>query len=109
MNTINFLVLTKYDGAIVGPFARLLGYVMEFLYNAFSSIGIENIGLCIITFTILIRLFMLPLTVKQQKFSKMSAVMNPELNRIREKYNGKNDNESMLRMNEETKAFFDMF
>lgn len=106
MNTIDFMVLTQYDGKIIGPFAWILGKVMEFLYNAFSSIGIENVGLCIITFTIVIRFCLLPLTVKQQKFSKMSAVMNPELNKIREKYKGKNDSETAMRMNEETKAVY---
>lgn len=106
MNTVNFLVLTQYDGAFIGPVAKLLGFVMEFLYNAFSSIGIENIGLCIITFTFVIRLLMMPLTVKQQKFSKMSAVMTPELNKIRDKYQGKTDNESVMRMNEEQKAIY---
>lgn len=106
MNAIDFLVLTQYDGKIIGPFAWLLGKVMEFLYNVFSSVGIENVGLCIITFTIVIRFCLLPLTVKQQKFSKMSAVMNPELNKIRDKYKGKNDNESVMRMNEETKAVY---
>ena len=58
---------------------------MDGIFNVLSSaFGIENIGLCIILFTIIIYTFMIPLTIKQQKFSKLSAVMNPELQAIQE-------------------------
>ena len=50
-----------------------------------SKIGIENIGVCIIIFTIIIYTLMIPLTIKQQKFSKMSAVMQPEIQENSEK------------------------
>ena len=49
---------------------------------------------------------MMPLTVKQQKFSKLSAKMNPELQAIQSKYKNKKDNDSMMKMNEETKAVY---
>ncbi len=49
---------------------------------------------------------MLPLTIKQQKFSKFSAKMNPELKAIQKKYANKKDEMSMLAMNEETKAVY---
>lgn len=49
---------------------------------------------------------MLPLTIKQQKFSKLSAKMNPELEQIRKKYQNKKDNNSMMAMNEETQAIY---
>lgn len=68
--------------------------------------GIQNIGLCIILFTVLIYLLMLPLTIKQQKFSKLSAKMNPELQEIQKKYKNKKDNQSMMAMNEETQAIY---
>lgn len=48
----------------------------------------------------------MPLTVKQQKFSKLSAKMNPELQAIQAKYKNKKDNESMMKMNEETQAVY---
>ena len=43
-----------------------------------SQIGIESIGLCIILFTIVIYMLLMPLTIKQQKFSKLQSKMNPE-------------------------------
>lgn len=73
------IVLTQYDGSILGPIAKLLGVIMDFIFNVCSGIGIENIGLCIILFTIVVNLLMLPLTINQQKFSKMTSIMNPEL------------------------------
>ena len=48
----------------------------------------------------------MPLTIKQQKFSKLSAKMNPELQAIQARYKNKKDNESMMRMNEETQAVY---
>ncbi len=52
---------------------------------------------------------MFPLTVKQQKFSKMNAVMQPELQAIQKKYKGKSDQESMMKMNVETKAVYEKY
>ena len=49
---------------------------------------------------------MLPLTIKQQKFSKLSAKMNPEMQVIREKYKNRNDNESQMQMNAEIQAVY---
>ncbi len=80
---------------------------MNLLFNFMSNVfGIENIGLCIILFTIVIYILLLPLTYRQQKFSKFSAKMNPELQEIQKKYKNKKDNESMMAMNEETKMVY---
>ena len=49
---------------------------------------------------------MMPLTIKQQKFSKLSAKMNPELQAIQAKYKNKKDNDSMMAMNEETQRVY---
>ena len=100
------IILTQYDGAILGPIAKVLGYLMEGIFNVLDAIGIPNIGLSIILFTIVIYLLLMPLTIKQQKFSKLSAKMNPELQAIQNKYKNKKDNESMMAMNEETRAVY---
>lgn len=100
------IVLTQNDTFIIGPIAKLLGYLMEGIFYVLDLIGIPNIGLSIIIFTIIIYLLLMPLTIKQQKFSKLSAKMNPELNAIREKYKGKKDNDSMSAMNQETQAVY---
>ena len=67
------ILLTQADGIIMGPVSKLLGIIMNAIFNVLDFIGIPNIGLSIILFTIIIYLLMLPLTIKQQKFSKISA------------------------------------
>lgn len=103
------IILTQYDGAILGPIAKLLGWIMNGVYLFLSKIGIENIGLSIIVLTIVIYTCMLPLTIKQQKFSIMSRKMNPELQAIQKKYQGKRDQESQMKMTEETQMVYDKY
>lgn len=100
------LLLTQDQGKILGPISKLLGYLMEWIFEFLDMIGIPNIGLAIILFTIIIYILLMPLTIKQQKFSKLSAKMNPELQAIQAKYKGKKDNDSMMAMNEETQAVY---
>ena len=100
------ILLTQDDGAILGPVSKILGFIMEGIFNVLNMIGIPNIGLAIIIFTIVIYLLLMPLTIKQQKFSKLSAKMNPELQAIQAKYKNKKDNDSMMAMNQETQAVY---
>ena len=101
--------MTQYEGSILGPIARVLGVIMDAIFNLCSTIGIENIGLCIILFTIAVNVILLPLTIKQQKFSKMTAVMNPELQAIAKKYKGKKDQDSMMKQNVEQQAIYEKY
>ena len=104
------ILLTPYDGAILGPIAKLLGVIMDaiymFMYNVFD---VENVGLSIILFTIVIYTLMLPLTYKQQKFSKLNQAMQPELRAIQEKYKGKRDDASRMAMSNETQMVYDKY
>ncbi len=99
-------LLTPYQGKIVGPVAWVMGHIMNGIFNVLNAIGLPNIGLAIIIFTIVIYLILLPLTYKQQKFSKLQSKMSPELKAIQAKYKGKKDNDSMLAMQEETKELY---
>lgn len=100
------IILTQTSTFIIGPVAKLLGYIMEGIFWVLDKVGIPNIGLAIILFTIVVNLLMMPLTIKQQKFSKLSAKMNPEIQAIQAKYKGKKDNDSMMAMNQETQAVY---
>lgn len=100
------VVLTQSTTPILGWISQLLGFIMEGIFNVLDLIGIPNIGLSIILFTIVVYLLMLPLTIKQQKFSKLSAKMNPELQAISAKYKNKKDNDSVMKMNAETQAVY---
>lgn len=103
---MSYILLTQEGGKILGPIAKLLGYIMEGIFYVLDKIGIPNTGLAIILFTIVIYLLLMPLTIKQQKFSKLSAKMNPEIQAIQNKYKNKKDNDSMMAMNMETKAVY---
>ena len=85
---VSVLVATK-AGSIMGPIASIFGYIMDFLFRITSSMGIMNIGLCIILFTIITKLLLFPLTIKQQESSKLMSLMNPEIKAVQNKYKGK--------------------
>jgi YidC/Oxa1 family membrane protein insertase len=101
---------------LANPFSSLmnfigdiLGCVINWIFEGLDFIGIPNIGLSIILFTILVYALLLPSTMKQQKFSKLSQKMNPEIQAIQKKYKGKQDQVSMMKMNEETKAVYEKY
>ena len=100
------MFLTKSSGMIIGPIASLLGMFMNGIFYVLNMIGIPNIGLAIIIMTVLIYMAMLPLTIKQQKFSKLQRKMQPELNKINKKYEGRKDPESMERQQAEIKEVY---
>lgn len=103
------MLLTAYNGAILGPIAKLLGFIMNGLYFLMEKVGIRNVGLSIIFFTIVIYGLMFPLTYKQQKFSKLSQKMNPELQEIQKKYKNKKDTVSMQNMQAETQQVYEKY
>ena len=108
--------LTKEDGLIMGPISRVLGWILNGIYEFLTlftddvnAIGMANIALCIILFTIVVKMIMLPLTIKQQKSTKLSSQMSPELSAINEKYKGKTDEASRRKMQMETQAVYDKY
>ncbi|MDD3139783.1 MAG: YidC/Oxa1 family membrane protein insertase [Lachnospiraceae bacterium] len=104
------ILLTQSTTPIIGQIAWVLGKLMNFIFNFLNNVfGIQNIGLCIIIFTIIIYTLMIPLTLKQQKFSKLSAVMNPEIQKVTAKYKGKKDQDSMQKMQAETQAIYEKY
>ena len=104
------IVLTAYNGAILGPIAKALGWIMNGIYiGLYKLFGIESVTLSIIIITIIIYMCLLPLTIKQQKFSKLSMKMQPEIQAIQNKYKGKRDQASMQAMNEETSLVYQKY
>lgn len=102
------LFLTQ-SGGFLGPIASLLGWILNVIYEFLSMFGIENAALCIVLFTFLVKSLMFPLTLKQQKFTKISSKMNPELMKIQEKYKGKRDEVSMRKQQLETQAVYQKY
>jgi len=102
-------LLTAYNGSILGPIAKLLGWIMDKIYVLLANLGVENIALTIFIFTIFIYLCMFPLTYKQQKFAVLTRKMQPEMKAIQDKYAGKRDQTSMQKQQEETQALYDKY
>ena len=86
--------------------ALLLGWLMNGIYEVLSKIGLPNVGLAIVVFTIVVYLILTPVQYKTQKSSKMMAALNPELQKIQAKYKGRRDQYSMQKMQEETQALY---
>lgn len=111
------ILLTTQTG-FLKPIAWLLGQIFNGLFNLIYNIvewftdkpyHVPIIGISVILFTIIVRLILLPMTIKQQKFSKLSGLMNPELQEIQAKYKDKRDQVSMMNMQAETKAVYEKY
>lgn len=102
-------VFLTQNGGILGPIIKVLGWILNVIFEFLSIFGIENAGLCIIIFTFIVNAFMIPITIKQQKFTKLSSVMNPELTKISNKYKDKKDEASMRKMQLETQAVYQKY
>lgn len=106
------ILLTAYPGSILGPIAKLLGILMDWIYSGISNITggrVESVVLSIVIITIIIYMCLLPLTIKQQKFSKLSQKMQPEMQAIQAKYKNKKEQASMMAMQEETQLLYQKY
>ncbi len=103
----SLFLLTQNTNALFKPIAKVLGLIMNGIYVILDDfLNIQNIALTIIIFTVIIYIILLPLTYQQQKFTKMSQIMNPEIQAIQKKYRSRKDSASMQAMQEETQAVY---
>lgn len=103
---MEFFTATQSTWFLIGPIAKVLGYLMNWIFEFINWIGLPNIGLAILLFTIVIKALMIPLSIKQQKSSKLQSIMQPELQAVQAKYKGKTDNASVLAQQQEMKAIY---
>ena len=84
------MYLTAYKGSFLGPIAKGLGWIMNWIYIFQSNVlHINSVPLAIVLFTIVIYIILFPLTYRQQKFAILQKKMNPEIKAIQDKYKGK--------------------
>lgn len=105
-------LLSAANWPIVGQICWLLGKVMNFIYTILDNLLTTDnglVGLSIIIYTILVYMCMLPMTINQQKSSKMMAVINPEVQAIQKKYRNKKDQASMMKQQEEIQQVYDKY
>ena len=103
------IILCKSTWPIIGWVCEILGWLINGIYVLLEAIGIPNIGIAIILFTIAISALLTPTQIKQQKWSKMMTVIQPELQQIQKKYANKKDQASQMKMNEETMALYQKY
>ena len=107
------VLLSAANWPIVGQIAWLLGKFINLIYtsldNLLGSFDTGLVGISVIIFTIVVYTCLLPLTIKQQRSAKMSAVMNPEIQAVQKKYKGKTDQVSMMRQQEEMRQVYDKY
>lgn len=105
-------VASAANWPIVGQICWLLGKVMNFIYTILDNMLSTDtglVGLSIILYTIFVYTLMLPMTINQQKSSRMMAVINPEVQKIQKKYKNKRDQASMMKQQEEIQQVYDKY
>ena len=112
---MDFISLTKYSGnlPIISPIfsfiVNIMGIIMDFIFRATSAMGIQNIGLCIILFTIVTRILMIPMSYNQGKSSKLMGALQPEIKAVQKKYAGKTDQQSLALQQAEIKTIYEKY
>lgn len=111
---MDLLSLTQSNWFIIGPVAKVLGFVMNGIYEFLDMLSIPNIGISIILFTLITKALMLPLSIKQQKFTKLNTIMSPELQAIQKKYQNLDKsspkyNEMLMKQQAEMKEVYEKY
>ncbi|MFS0878658.1 YidC family membrane integrase SpoIIIJ [Metabacillus niabensis] len=86
-----------WNSYIVYPLSQVITYFAEITGN--------NYGIAIVLVTIIIRLAILPLMIKQMRSSKAMQAIQPEMQKLREKYSSK-DQQTQQKLQQETMALF---
>ena len=68
---------------MLNAIARLLGSLLNIIYK---TIAFKNYGVSLILFTIIVKLALLPLTIKQIKSSQKMQEIQPEIDRLQKRY-----------------------
>ena len=89
---------------IIKQLIWLFGKFMSGIMYVLDNMSIYSIALCIVIFTIVTKLLLTPLTVKQQKSTRMTNYIQPELQAIQQKYRGRTDQASQQAMMAEQQA-----
>ena len=94
---------------LIKPIAIVLGKFLDIIFTGMDNIGIGNIGIAIVIFTIIVKLAMMPLTFSQQKTVKVTQIMQPEIKAIRAKYKGRTDSEAQQMQNREIREVYSKY
>ena len=93
-----------YEGLWTSIFVKPLAFFLLKLGNL-----VNNYGISVIIISLIIRLIAFPLTKKTAMQSEIMKKAQPELNRIQKKYEGKQDQDSMMKQNQEIMAVYQKY
>lgn len=85
-----------FSAFFVFPISQAINFIAKY----------TGVILSIIIVTILIKLLTLSFTIKSTVASQKMQMINPELKKVQDKYAGKTDNESKMRMGQEMNAIY---
>lgn len=92
---------------IVRPIAIFLGWILDFIYNIVYALNHQlAFGISIILFTMVVRAFMIPLAIKQQKSMASMQKLQPEIEKIKKKHGDSKDPEVKKKMNTELQVLY---
>ena len=91
----------KYEGLWTSIFVKTLAYILLVIGRF-----VKNYGLSVIIVSLAIRLIAFPITKKTATQSEMMKKAQPELTRIQKKYENKQDQESLIKQNQEMMAIY---
>ena len=103
------IFLSTSSMPIIQYVAILLGWLMNGIFILLDTIGLPNIGMAVVIFTIVIYLVLTPVQYTTQKSSKMMAAVGPEIQKVQKKYQGRRDQYSMQQMQQETQQIYDKY
>ena len=107
---MRFLPLTAYENwPVIKQIAWFFGLIMQGIFVVLSKFSLPSVAVCIIIFTIITKMLLLPLTVKQQRFMKLNSIMQPEIQAIQKKYAGRRDQSSVSKMQVEQQAVYEKY
>jgi len=106
---LNTGVIQGEPGIIVGPITTFLGYILNAVFEfawLFSPAGVNTLGIAIILLTIITRILLFPLAMKQQKSMVATQRLMPEIAKIKAKYGNSKDKQTQQKIAMETQALY---
>ena len=101
---MEFVLLKQTTNFILKPLAWLFSFVIDLIYNGVAALTTQNsMGITIILFTLIIRVLIFPLSLRQQRSTRKMQRLQPKIQKIQEKYKDNKDPESAQRMNMQMK------
>ena len=104
---MNFVSLAASTNWLLKPFAFILGYIFDGVFYVVTQlITNQALALTIVLFTIITRILLMPLMMKQQRSTRAMTRLQPKVEKIQDKYKNKKDPESSQKMNMEIQELY---